>query len=310
MRLLAVNHHYYRIDAPGSGIYPITPAGLEAEIADLAKMWRIASQEELVRAIARPEDGPVPLCIITFDDGLKEQMAAARRLSGSGRGGIFFVSTAPLIERRVLDVHKLQMIRAVRTDEELAGLLEAQFGPTFSGFDLDGARQQYKYDNDHARRVKFFVNFMIDPDARREWSDRLFCELFGDEAAAAEQLYMSADDVRELARLGMLGTHGHGHIPLAELDAVAMKSDIQCSLDILAQCGAKDVRGISYPYGGPSAVSAVVARTAAECGLAYGFTMARGVNNTVDLANPFLLKRISTSDYADYCESPLADIQL
>ena len=84
MRLLAVNHHYYRESAPESGIYPITPAAFDDEIALLAKSWQIASQDATIEALSLPQSS-VALCLITFDDGLKEQMAAARtRMSSAG----------------------------------------------------------------------------------------------------------------------------------------------------------------------------------------------------------------------------------
>jgi Polysaccharide deacetylase len=300
MRLLAVNHHYYRESAPESGIYPITPAAFDDEIALLAKSWQIASQDATIEALSLPQSS-VALCLITFDDGLKEQMAAARRLAVANHGGVFFVSTAPLVERRILEVHKLHMIRSLRSDAEIASALQAIYGKAFSNLDLDVARRQYRYDDDQAAQVKYFMNFVLDLEARQKWSDQAFVELFGDEAAAASQLYMNADDVRELARLGMLGTHGHSHRPLAELDDSGLRNEIQLSLGILAELGATNIRGISYPYGGPSAVDERVVKAAIECGLTYGLTMTRGINAGDSFLQPMLLKRISTNDHRDYC---------
>jgi peptidoglycan/xylan/chitin deacetylase (PgdA/CDA1 family) len=295
MRLLAVNHHYYRAEAPLSGIYPITPVAFETQIKELAATWQIARERDLINALADPQ-ADAALCVITFDDGLKEQMAAARLLVARGLAGIFFVSTRPLVEQCVLDVHKLHMIRAARSDAALAPSLQALFGKAFDEVDVEAARRQYKYDDDTARQVKYFLNFVLDGEARAAWTDSVFAELFGDEKVVAASLYMDREDVRELSRLGMLGTHAHSHLPLATLTDANYRHEIALSLEILAGFGAHQVRGISYPFGGPTAVSDAVGRAAAECGLAYGFTMTRGVNEDEDFARPMQLKRISTSD--------------
>ena len=44
------------------------------------------------------------------------------------------------------------------------------------------------------------------------------------------------------------------------------------------------------------AVSKEVAEVAEECGLQFGFTMWRGINNFENLENKFLLNRIDTND--------------
>jgi peptidoglycan/xylan/chitin deacetylase (PgdA/CDA1 family) len=305
MHLLAVNYHYYRLEAPKPGIHPISPSRFAAQISGLATKWTIAKEAQVEDAIGEGRSGnAAALCLITFDDGLKEQMRAVRWLMRQNLSAMCYVPTAPVVERRVLDVHKLHIVRTLRSDAALAISLSNKFGPLFSATDRDIAARQYPYDNDDARQVKYFLNFVVANEARREWLNRLFRELVGSEAEVADALYMDREDIRELARHGMLGTHGHSHAPLATLSASGVRQEIARSLDILEGITGIRVRGIAYPYGGSSAANETVGGIAAELGLVYGLTMRAGVNGTAELANAMLLSRIDTNDVPAFLTPP------
>jgi|SRR3989344_1983933 len=107
---------------------------------------------------------------------------------------------------------------------------------------------------------------------------------------------MGCDEIATLARSGRLGTHAYNHLPLAGLNSDAVEREIGESMDVLEQFSGIRVRGISYPYGGKSAVSDQVFSVAQTCGLRYGFTMERGVNAHGDFAYPYQLKRVDTYD--------------
>jgi peptidoglycan/xylan/chitin deacetylase (PgdA/CDA1 family) len=306
MRLLAVNYHYYRPEKAGSGIVPITPARFVEQISQLAQTWAIASEAQVLQELSRGS-GDAHLCLITFDDGLREQMQAIHWLCDRHFSAVCYVPTAPLVERRVLDVHKLHIIRTLKSDATLAASLVRTFGNAFIGMDRDAAARQYPYDDAIATQVKYFINFVLHKDERRMWADALFREIAGDEAAAAEALYMDGEDLRLLARKGMLGTHSHGHAPLSILGEDSARDEIGRSLDIIQEVTGVRVRGISYPYGGPTAVDETVARVAAAFGLDYGLTMRSGVNGEVELARPMLLARIDTNEVSTFLDHNVSD---
>lgn len=308
MPLLAVNHHYIRDVRPPSGIYPISLAELENRVTALEGAWRIADEAALLSCLGGGEAIDDRLCVITFDDGLKEQMAAIAALFGKGRAALAFVPTMPISEKRVLDVHKLHMIRAARADEALADDLSRTFGALFKSVDAQMASEQYRYDGAATARLKYFLNFVLDGEARAAWADSMFTEMFGSETAAVDELYMSDDDIRLLAQWRALGTHAHSHLPLAGLETTEMRREIESSIDILTSICGRPPMGISYPYGGPSAVSQQVADIAADCGLAYGFTMARGISEGAGKISSMLLRRIDTNDIAAYLAPGEADL--
>jgi peptidoglycan/xylan/chitin deacetylase (PgdA/CDA1 family) len=105
----------------------------------------------------------------------------------------------------------------------------------------------------------------------------------------------------------MLGTHSHGHAPLSRLGEGIARDEIGQSLDILEEVTGVRVRGISYPYGGATAVDETVAQVAADFGLAYGLTMRNGINGAAELAQPMLLARIDTNEVPVFLGDKVSD---
>lgn len=294
MPLLAINHHYYRAAGTGSGIYPTTPAELAGKVEGIRRAgWRLGNQDDILAYIDGGVDGD-RVCVVTFDDGLKEQISAVKQLHELGATAICYMPVAPLVEKRVLDVHKLQMIRSVMEDETLAAMLDRDFGFSRHEFDEHVLEIQYRYDGLISRKVKYFLNFTLNADQRNAWVSSLFEARFGNERSAAETLYMNEDELRFLASNGGLGSHGHSHQPLAKLTSKDLRDELHDSADVLEKVSGVRPVGISYPYGGSSAVSDEVFRFASEAGYRYGFTMKRGVNR--DLVAPHALRRIDTND--------------
>ena len=73
-------------------------------------------------------------------------------------------------------------------------------------------------------------------------------------------------------------------------------------MEILKRLTGKEVRGISYPYGGKSALNNKVFTVARELGLLYGFTMQRGINISNN-SDATALKRIDTNDTKNWAGS-------
>ena len=300
MPLLAVNHHYFRATSTGQGIYPTTPDALIAGVNQLRSRWRIGDEDDILRHC----DGGNPteaVCILTFDDGLKEQMHTLAVLEQLGVTAMYFVPTSPLVHHQVLDVHKLHMIRSNLSDAELATDLQKRFNFQGYAFDDQLLAVQYRYDAPISRKVKYFLNFVLDPAARIEWTRQRFTDMFGSEQAASEALYMNAEDLRVLADRHLLGTHAHTHVPLATLPATLVQQEIEQSLEVLENLSGRRPTGISYPFGGQSAVSESVFATAQASGLQYGFTMERGINAGSDKSS-MALKRIDVNDISAWVD--------
>lgn len=236
------------------------------------------------------------VCVLTFDDGLKEQMGAIELLESLGASAICYVPTGPVLNGYVLDVHKLHMIRSNLSDEMLSRDLDQRFD--FSRFELDDQllKIQYRYDSLLGRRIKYFLNFSLTHEERKKWIEEYFHSLFGDDNQVASKLYMDKEDLVVLARKNLLGSHAHTHVPLSMLDQKHLEYELVTSKRRLEQLTGYSPIGISYPYGGNSAVSGGVFEAARAVGYDYGFTMERGVNYSGSGLNPMALKRIDIND--------------
>jgi peptidoglycan/xylan/chitin deacetylase (PgdA/CDA1 family) len=297
MPLLAINHHYFRESKTGRGIYPLSSSKMKLNLNALqSKGWKFVTQEGVIN-FTKESSNTDKLCVITFDDGLKEQIKCIPLLKKFNSRAIFFVSTAPILTNKVLDVHKMHLIRSKVSDEILAESLN-YFGFSTFSFDMDALALQYRYDEKLSQKVKYFLNFVIDSEQRNVWIKSLFLEHFSNEAEVSKSLYMDEEDWKFLAKMDCLATHGHEHLPMATLPTEKIVEDIQMSVDIIKDKVGYQVRGIGYPFGGKTAVSNELFFIASKLGLEFGFTMKRGINNCV--ANPLALDRIDVNDLGDY----------
>ena len=81
MPLLAVNHHYYRENGTGRGIYPITPKALAEEVTAIREAgWRVGNESDILKFVSAELSADDKVVIITFDDGLREQLSALKQL--------------------------------------------------------------------------------------------------------------------------------------------------------------------------------------------------------------------------------------
>lgn len=294
MKILAVNFHYFREEIYHAGIYPVSRAALSKQVDALAKEYTFISQEQLIGLLKNEIPDEKNYCVITIDDGLKEQMQAFDYLQSLGIPSILYVPSYPIQAKKVLDVHKLHYIRTHMKDQDLYDLLNQQFNIDAIQFDEASLANQYRYDEPLSRKVKYFMNFLLTHEEKQEAIDLLFAQLVTNETSFAENLYMNEADIRTLAQAGALGSHGHRHLPLATLSAAEAKADIDLSLEYLESIGEKPIRSFSYPYGGKDAVNESLIKHFEVTQVEFAFTMWRGLNS--DLHQPYLLHRIDTND--------------
>lgn len=294
MHLLAVNFHYFREEKPESGIYPLTIKEFTAQIDELSKYYKFISQGDLINKLNCSEEDNDHYCLLTFDDGLKEQMPIFNLLSQWGIPAVFYATTQPIREHKVVNVHKLHYIRSQKNDREVLKYI-SHFIDINSIQYPSNIEKLYRYDSLETKKLKYLLNFGIDASLKDEIINSLFLELI-DEELYAHQLYMDESDLRILGKYGCLGSHTDSHLPLATQNEDTIRREISKSNDYLSSICGNPPPSISYPYGGPKAVSAKVASIAAETGFAYGLTMNRGINVFKDIDDVMLLKRIDTND--------------
>jgi len=294
MNLLIVNFHYYSNEIYPSGIYPISPVNFANQINTLSKMYDFVGQKEISAWIKTGESPEGNYCLITFDDGLKQQMNAFNWLVENEIPAIFYVPAKPFVEKTILDVHKLHLIRTKTNDADLLDLTNETFDIEFTDQNALEAKNQYRYDSVISQKLKYILNFIIPEKEKKELIDNYFVKIFGNEEAFCNSFYMDENDVKLISNKGMLGNHGYAHVPLATLSLNDAKEDVLKSTIFFEKLTQNKLISFSYPYGGKSAVNEVVASMVKSSNYDFGLTMHRGFNDTLE--QPFLLKRIDTND--------------
>lgn len=296
MKLLAVNFHYYRNEKYSSGIYPVSHTQFAQQIEALSKHYTFVGQSEIHSWIINNQYPEGNYCVITFDDGLKEQMNAFNWLKANGIPAIFYVVTKPIVEQTVLPVNKLHYIRTQFSDSELLMRIENMFPDCVKNINMEAAEQQYRYDDQNSRTIKYLLNFGLEEGKKIKFLNDCFSETVDNEAAFSSKLYMSKTDLVELAKEGMLGAHGHQHLPLAQVNYETAHLDINTSINIIEDITQIPVISFAYPYGSKVAVNESLISIFSATHIKFAFTMWRGMNTSVAGIQPLLLKRIDTND--------------
>ena len=296
MNLLAVNFHYFRETTYASGIYPLSRRALEKQIDAIHRRYKFVSQAELSDWIRRQDFPTGDYCVLTLDDGLKEQMNVFDYLSGSGIPAIFYVATDPIRHQKVLPTHQLHYVRTQLDDAAIFEYLQKNTAISSYPFNEQLLENQYRYDDPLARRVKYFLNFVLTEIDKETLVRQMFRMLVIDEVAFSRALYMDEQDLRNLAKAGALGSHGSAHLPLATLTEAEAARDITASIKYLESVGGSPVISFSYPFGGTAAVSPWLAPLLNLAGIQFAFTMKRGLNTIEQFRDPLFLHRLDTND--------------
>jgi peptidoglycan/xylan/chitin deacetylase (PgdA/CDA1 family) len=283
-----VFYHYVRDveRTPFPGIRGLSVAGFEAQLDWLQSQYEMVDVPAFERAVTTGTPFPRPSALLTFDDGLADHFEHVfPALAKRGLGGIFFVSGAPLRGTpTLLNVHKthflLSHLGADRFSDEAGQALEAAGHPAVvpgaASADNDARPGVYRYDEAPEVRIKRVLNY----EAPYPVADRVLSALFsrhlGDEGAFAERLYLSSDQVREMARGGMtFGFHTETHRVLSRLDAADQRAELSRGVGLVAGLTGQSTVSFCYPYGFPHTYNAATLDILAAAGYSMAFNTAR-----------------------------------
>jgi peptidoglycan/xylan/chitin deacetylase (PgdA/CDA1 family) len=299
--LLIINYHYVRETFPNSGIHGITPKYFQEQIDKIIVAgYKFISLEELVNYsetnLSLVESKKY--CLLTFDDGLKESYENAYRfLQTRGVPAAFFICSDTLNRDKLLQVHKLQHIRSVISEEELVTETNRIIPIVNQKTLLFNAIQQYPWDSEISAILKYTINFELNWDRSQEFVNDLFIKYFKDETKLAEELYLSPEQLEELANAKSIGSHTISHRALSRLSDQDLRHELLNSKAIIEKFLASKIQSVSYPYGENSSVNDLVFSYAKMAKYKLGFTMNRSVNKLHTIHQDRLkLSRYDTND--------------
>lgn len=302
-RLDVVTYHYIR-DLPNTP-YPrikgLLLSDFHGQVRTLVQQYEMATLEiayAFLQGTYRPRRN---LCLLTFDDGLREHYGEVTPILVDAHvQGVFFLISSCLEERRTAPVHMNQFLLATMDfpqyrDRFLEQVREFDPGADgLAGISPELARHTYPWDDLEVARFKRLFNFELNPSVRDRAVGRLFAEYVGTDPEFAQQLYVSWTEACEMQNAGMaLGGHTHSHRPLAALTAAELREDLRRSVSLMkSHVRPQPVWPFSYPYGRRDSYNDESVAELKRAGYDCGFSTEVGSN--YPQAEVFSLRRFDT----------------
>lgn len=286
--LHVVMYHYVR-DLPDPrypGLKGISREKFESHLDRLAKRYEMASLESALAHVQGDYQPERDLCLLSFDDGLKEHATvAAPILAQRGLQGVFFISTAALEQEAVFPVHKNQLLLATLEFEEYrSGLLRLikEQHPELASMAVDEQKacKAHRWDEPEVACFKYFLNACLPARVRESIISQIFIEHLGPEQALAKELYLSPADAVEMQAAGMvLGGHAHSHVRLSSLVPAEQQKELQSCYNLLTQAAEPQaIWPFCYPWGKSDTFDQTTVDIAAQLGFHCAFTSEPGSN--------------------------------
>lgn len=288
-QLYVSTYHYVR-NLPATrfpGIKGMLLDDFRGQVKLLKERYEMASLESTLAYLSGEFQPTRDLCLMTFDDGLKEHYADVTPVLVEERiQGLFFVITSCLEEKAVASVHMNHFLmahlgfaeyRRVFT-ERLAGT-EAAKNIARGAFQSTAAHT-YPLDTTEVAEFKYLFNFLLPFETRDEIVRSLFVEHLGSESAFANELYVTWKEARQMQAAGMIiGGHTHRHLPLAKQSGPEMQRDLQQSRSLMnQQLAQQPMWPFSYPYGKRDSYNDATVDVLKSLGFCCSFTTEAGNN--------------------------------
>ena len=229
------------------------------EIKNLISLgYEFKNVTEAIESLKKEEDLN-KVVLLTFDDGLKDHLDAAKILKNLGiQKGTFYIPIQPYLNDEILHVHNAHLILSKEGEKSLDLLFEAckhlDISITnHSNYEIEKEIHKNSYlRNETSSQIKEFkrlINYYGSIGVR----DLLLNEIKRRIGIfkKAEDVYLSFDEIKEISEMGFeIGSHGVSHTLLSRLDKKNQKEELFRSKKFLENLISKDINSFCYPYGG------------------------------------------------------------
>jgi peptidoglycan/xylan/chitin deacetylase (PgdA/CDA1 family) len=241
---------YHVVRPTAAGPFPrlkgLDVSAFREQLVYIRAHYTLVGLFDLVTAAEGTQPLPPRPIVLSFDDGYAGHYKwVFPMLVDAGAPAAFFPVASALLDRRVIDVNKVQFILAASDD--VARLVTAVDAAIEREQPRLPTPAQYRsrwwtssrWDPPEVVYVKRLLQHALPESVRRPLVDELFRTLVSaDETGFADELYMNADQVGELHQAGMtIGAHGDRHVRLPTLPRDEQAVEIDGALRVLDALG-------------------------------------------------------------------------
>lgn len=304
--LLHVATYHYVRDLPRTRFPQIKGMLLNdfrEQVKALPNAFEMATLESAVAFLTGKYRPRRDLCLMTFDDGLREHYADITPILAEQRiQGLFFLITSCLEDCVVVSVHMNHFLMAqlgfksyqsefVQTVREMGfgEQLETQCDPCVF-------QRTYPLDTPEVAQFKYFFNFVLSPRTRDLAVRTLFKKYLGDEQEFGGELYLNWSEAREMQQAGMvIGGHSHEHRPLATLRYPELYVDLTRNWELIQKnLAPQEVWPFSYPYGKADSFNRNTVEILRQLG--YRLALCTEPGNNLPGVDLFAVRRVDCKD--------------
>lgn len=267
--------------------------------------YGFVSQNDFIKSL---ETGEItPGIILTFDDAFKDHYTYVfPELKKRGLWGVFYIPTLPLVDHKILDVHRIHLLLGKFGGKKILTMLTQLVDDTMlSDKDVDDYHQltyssQKQDENKDEVKVKRILNYFVSYQYRNELINNLMANLFKDERVLLQNLYLTVTEMTEMKAAGMVfGSHTVSHPVLSKLDNESQRNEILNSFAFLQQyLGASELKSFCYPHGGFHTFTPYTEKLLSEQNVNFSFNVeARSIEKNDLLNRPQALPRFDCNAF-------------
>ena len=196
--------------------------------------------------------------LLTFDDGFSDHYQFVfKELQSRELNGIFFPPIEPIINRRLLDVHKVHFILAcgINVQDLVSRAIQFMSRSGFSNHQVNLMRHTYTQksalDNADTIFLKRLLQHALPDSLRKELLSELFLLGGLNEDSLVSDFYLTIPQMVEMRNSHMaFGCHGYKHVWLGRESTRNQRRDIVESITFLQDHKLIDSEWfMCYPYG-------------------------------------------------------------
>src|SRR5271165_227836 len=243
------------------------------------------------------------LCLMTFDDGLREHYAEVTPILAEEQiQGLFFLISGCLEDGVVAPVHMNHFLMAHLGFEAYRSVFEQTLQDLGCGEQLATQAnpaiflRTYPLDTQPVARFKYLFNFVLRPETRDLAVKTLFEKYLGDEKSFGQELYLNWNEAREMQRAGMImGGHTHEHRPLSTLRYPDLFRDLTRNWELIQKnLEPQAIWPFSYPYGKADSFNRNTVEILRQLG--YRISLCTEPGNNLPGIDLFAVRRVDCKD--------------
>jgi len=300
--MIGLAYHYLRNTCNlHKGIHPLDWYTFEKQIDSLKKdLKTIMFDDDLDTFLEKQTFLNQKKFLVSFDDGLKEHLKAAKLLKKKGIKALFAIIGCSTFKNKIPLVHKLHWLRSNIEINYLKKKLEEILGTKFLINEnlLKKAQEMHIHDDPDTAIFKYNLNFILDYFELDIASSELIKYYFNSEKEFCKRYFLSLDEIKEISQLGhIIAWHTENHIPMSKLSKSNIKKDLELGYEFLNSINSLEEKHLCYPYGRMDALPLKNLDDVLHSKFKYGWTLDNLDNEYSE--TPYynlLLQRITTNE--------------